>query len=290
MRPAKKAVERRSARGLAWLWLALALSGCGDPYTVGGGESSGGGSSSAKYTHSQFAADSVDNTTQFVDALETVTDKRSAESAASKIKGLADRLRTIAGRAKGMKAKLSDEERTQIQATFREKFAEQQKRMEEQVIRLRQIPEVKAALDEAIKSYLDAIQSVQLAGLDRKLADGPEYGPDSGSGGPASGSGQPRPAPANGPPQPQQLVSQFGADRVVTVTVQNVPLDRTGEVAFSVRQSAGVQSMTAKGQGTVLTVVVAPVDDIEALASKLTIGRVTGIDKSSRTITVDAGQ
>jgi hypothetical protein len=88
--------------------------------------------------------------------------------------------------------------------------------------------------------------------------------------------------------QRQRLIKRFGPDKVVTVTVHNVPADSLLQVSRSVRTAADVREQTAKSSGSVATVVVAPVDDVEALASKLDIGNVTEVDPAGRTITIDA--
>ncbi|MFC1596641.1 hypothetical protein ACFL5Q_01660 [Planctomycetota bacterium] len=86
----------------------------------------------------------------------------------------------------------------------------------------------------------------------------------------------------------QQFIDRFGADKVVTVKVQNVSSAGFSQATQGVLTAAGVQSHSASHTGSQATIVVAPVDDVEALAAKLDIGKVTNVDAAKRTITVDA--
>lgn len=99
--------------------------------------------------------------------------------------------------------------------------------------------------------------------------------------------------PRHGPPgggldgRLQQYITRFGADKVVTIKVQNVTSADLGQLVQGVRDASGVQDRSGFHSGSEATIVIAPVDDVEALAAKLDIGRVTNVDVAKRTITVD---
>lgn len=98
--------------------------------------------------------------------------------------------------------------------------------------------------------------------------------------------------PGSGPPdldaQRQKLIDRYGADKVVTIRVQNVPAGSFREVSDKVRAAADAEGQIAQSSGSLTTITLAPVDDVEALAAKLDVGKVTEVDSERRTITVDA--
>ncbi len=127
---------------------------------------------------------------------------------------------------------------------------------------------------------------------------GPGFGPPmrpsadpSSAGAPPSGARGPG-FLGSGPPdldaQRRKLIDRYGADKVVTITVHNVPADGLREVSDKVRAAADAEGQIARSSGSLTTITVAPVDDVEALAAKLDVGKVTEVDPERRTITVDA--
>jgi hypothetical protein len=98
--------------------------------------------------------------------------------------------------------------------------------------------------------------------------------------------------PGSGPPdldaQRQKLIDRYGADKAVTIRVQNVPAGSLREVSDKVRAAADAEGQIAQSSGSLTTITLAPVDDVEALAAKLDVGTVTQVDPERRTITVDA--
>jgi hypothetical protein len=110
--------------------------------------------------------------------------------------------------------------------------------------------------------------------------------------GPPQGYGGPQGAPPTGaaqrPPieeRAQPLIERFGADKVVIVYISQAPASAHQRVYQNLKAITGVGNSAFRGSGSNLAVVLAPVDDIDALAGKIDFGQAT-VDRAARTIDV----
>lgn len=87
----------------------------------------------------------------------------------------------------------------------------------------------------------------------------------------------------------EQLTEAYGAERVVTVKVLNMPRRDIGRVIIKMHGIVTVPSLVPTPTDSGVTFVAAPVDDIQALAKKLNFGKVTDVNANKRTITIDYG-
>jgi hypothetical protein len=83
----------------------------------------------------------------------------------------------------------------------------------------------------------------------------------------------------------QGLMERFGAEKVVIVYVSQAPASAHQEIVGKLRTITGVKNSSFRGSGSNLAVVLAPVDDPEALAGQIDFGSAT-VDRAERTIDV----
>jgi serine/threonine protein kinase/cytochrome c551/c552 len=106
----------------------------------------------------------------------------------------------------------------------------------------------------------------------RRPQFGPPYGPPDFPTGPAA--------------MLERMIADHTADRVVRVLVDNLPGDVRTFVVDRLRDLAGASSSSSSGGGTSLTVLLAPVRDVEAFSKKIDFGKVVKVDPITRTIEV----
>jgi hypothetical protein len=84
------------------------------------------------------------------------------------------------------------------------------------------------------------------------------------------------------------FVDRYGAERVVTVEISNLPRQNFGQAIARLQAATNLQEFFPMPTDSGAIIVAAPVDDIHAFAKKLDVGKVTGIDVTKRTITIEA--
>ncbi len=86
----------------------------------------------------------------------------------------------------------------------------------------------------------------------------------------------------------QPLIDKYGADRVVTVIVEQAPVSRHAALVARIRNLAGTTELASHGRGDQLWLSPGPVTDLAALAAKIDFGQDVQVDEAQRTITVVA--
>jgi hypothetical protein len=123
--------------------------------------------------------------------------------------------------------------------------------------------------------------------------------PDFETSGPPAGSSRPRlrepPGRPRGPggpgrygPRSQRYNGRFEADKVVVIKVVNLSSAACKEALRRAREASDGTSWSGSYGGSKATLIVAPVEDVEAFAAKIDFGEVTNVDADNRKITVDA--
>ena len=85
----------------------------------------------------------------------------------------------------------------------------------------------------------------------------------------------------------RQLADKYGSNRVAMVRIVELsPAANRAKLFDEVRTSAKVQDTTMTVSPDELTVFLAPVPDLKAVAERVPIGKVTRVDVATRTITV----
>ena len=85
----------------------------------------------------------------------------------------------------------------------------------------------------------------------------------------------------------RQLADKYGSNRVAMVRIVELsPAANRAKLFDEVRASAKVQDTTMTVSPDELTVYLAPVADLKAVADRVPIGKVTRVDPAARTITV----
>jgi hypothetical protein len=84
----------------------------------------------------------------------------------------------------------------------------------------------------------------------------------------------------------QRLSQHFGADKVVTVLIFNITPEIGKQVIVKISEESGVEGFSGDAYTSVAKVVLAPVEDIQSVADKLTIGQVNDVDPEARIITI----
>jgi hypothetical protein len=86
--------------------------------------------------------------------------------------------------------------------------------------------------------------------------------------------------------------AKYGAHRIAAVWVHNMPGDVVTFVHDKVLAASGAQTRNSISAGArdflSINIMIAPVDDLDATAAKIDFGKVTGIDRDGRVITIEA--
>jgi serine/threonine protein kinase len=97
----------------------------------------------------------------------------------------------------------------------------------------------------------------------------------------------PRPIGPGGPGALlERMIVDFGPDRIATVIVDDMPGDVRAFIVDRLRDLSSASSTASSGGGRSVTVILAPVRDLDTLAKKIDFGKVVKIDPSKRTIEV----
>jgi hypothetical protein len=84
------------------------------------------------------------------------------------------------------------------------------------------------------------------------------------------------------------MAQQHGRERVVTIRIDGLPGDVTSHIRERLQTLAGPASTYSSGSADSLTVYMAPVGDVRALAGKIDFGAVQGVDEAGRVVRVKA--
>jgi hypothetical protein len=76
------------------------------------------------------------------------------------------------------------------------------------------------------------------------------------------------------------------AARTITVEVDGFPPERAADLCWRLKGQTGATVHASTTSGTHTTVLLYPVSDLEAALQRLDVGRVTGTDRATRTITI----
>jgi HEAT repeat protein len=95
-------------------------------------------------------------------------------------------------------------------------------------------------------------------------------------------------APAVPEDEVQALARQYGADKVVTISVEGVPEGQTAFIRAKIREASGLAGILRPSTAGTVTVVVAPIAYTRGVANRIDFGQVTGVDPAGRTISVKA--
>lgn len=254
---------RRMARltPLCALSLLLVLSGCAD-------------------THKGLMDETVAAMTEAATALEWVKDEATAKAAIPAMETFASRLQKIGDRRVALTSKSPPtEEETKLIAEIDEKqVSEVRGRLDQNLHRIRGIPDAQSALHAALEKVAEAA---------RHRGRGVSIGMAAMSPPPGMAIAGIRP-PTPPPGAFESLEKRFGKDKVATIVVRKVPAGKFKEVVDRVQSAAGTKNNRASGNGDTTTVTLAPVDDLEALSSSIDFGTVVNVDPGQRRITIEA--
>lgn len=222
--------------------------------------------------------------TEFSDTLARVKDVSSARNALPSLKAFRARAQDMEKKVEAAKRlRVTREEDRALEEKYRAKLEAAVERMVQEARRVRSIPGVPQVLAEAglagFRSPFGGPVSFDFSSL-----------PPMPGGMPGTPPLTPNMARPAAPPEDpyQKLIKDHGAERVVTLSVENVPGAQTSFVSAKIREATGVVGVVRSTAGGTITVSAAPVSDLQAVAARIDFGQVTKIDPASRTITVKA--
>jgi hypothetical protein len=234
---------------------------------------------------------------EFNDVLESVHNGKEAEGAVGKIEKLAIRVDELTLRIK--KLPPSTKETGALDDDFKKSRDREQNRFREVQQRLDSRAETALVLKRAMMQFSRAVYDLDVAcyyhhGRSFRHSVGNPGGPSRA----VSSSAVPaRPDPAR-PAAPdafqmaregrmRQLAGKYGSNRVAMVRLVDLsPAANRAKLFDEVRASAKVQDTSMTVSPDELTVFLAPVVDLQAVAGRVPYGKVTQVDAVARTITV----
>jgi len=232
------------------------------------------------------------------DLLESVRSGKDAAGAAGKIEQLSIRVDELTLRVK--KLPPATKETATLEDDFKTKRDREYNRFRTVQQRLHSSSDTAIPLQRPMMQFSKAVFDLDVAVFDyssrsfRHSAGNPA-GPSNVTASPAP---QVRPQPAPRPAGPdafelarrsrmRQLADKYGSNRVAMVRIVELsPAANRAKLFDEVRASAKVQDTTMTVSPDELTVYLAPVADLKAVADRVPIGKVTRVDPAARTITV----
>ena len=268
---------------LVWLSVFLALTGCGF----------------LSDSYQKVSDDFVTVMTKVNDVLESVRNASDAQSAVGKIEKLAVRVDELTLRVKKL---APPQKQIRTSDDFKARKERQQNRHKTALQRLNNNREIARILQPALMQLSRAIfdLDVVLYSYYTRSIRGSSGGPPGPTIAPAAhGSNRPT-ARTAAPGRPdafqmarnarmRQLSDKHGSNRVAIVRFLELPLSVNRAKLYSdLRAAAKSQDHSMMTFPDELTILLAPVTDLQALARKIPVGKVTQIDPAARTIIVSA--